>query len=161
MTAREKTLELIRQAGAKGIHSAELIEKSGAHGNLNKFLADGLAAGAIRRNREGRGYRYFPGGSNGNGSAPPQPEPTSEPAPVRTMPAERPRTNQRASGEVAVDLTAPCAYLVDRLVATGLFGRSRADVVEQLVSEGIRALIIDGTLIESMDALRARGEAVS
>lgn len=55
----------------------------------------------------------------------------------------------RASDSVTMQITTTriIQRALDRIVQTGLFGNSRAAAAERLLSEGIRALLKEGTIL--------------
>ena len=59
----------------------------------------------------------------------------------------RPR-NKLDTIEVTLRTTPPVASYLDRLVQSGLFGKSRSEAAERLVTRGIEVLINDGTLVK-------------
>ena len=54
--------------------------------------------------------------------------------------------NKLDTVEVTIRTTPPVAAYLDDLVQTGLYGKSRSEAAERLVTRGIEALISEGTL---------------
>ena len=54
--------------------------------------------------------------------------------------------NKLDTVEVTIRTTPPVAAYLDELVQTGLYGKSRSEAAERLVTRGIEALISEGTL---------------
>ena len=151
VTARQRLAQLLAEAGPEGVLGSVLARESGANQNLSRMAGELISAGLARRSGMRGSYRYHQ--VNGRATA-------SIPAPARTKPAEKSAPPPNPEG-IEVLLTEPCRYLVDRLLATGLFGRTVEEVVHRLMCEALRALLIDGSLIDNVDALRARGESTA
>ena len=56
--------------------------------------------------------------------------------------------------EVTIRTTPPVAAYLDELVQTGLYGKSRSEAAERLVTREIEALISEGTLSKSIKGSR-------
>lgn len=61
------------------------------------------------------------------------------------------QANHIETEEIKIRTTPVVARYLERLVATGLYGKTRAEAAERLVSGALERLIMDGTLLRPLD----------